>query len=239
MRAALVPTAPASSWWVRSACLVPTQPPTVAPYWALAGCTDTWHLAFVARLTGWVNVPLPGPLHLMTLVLHLPSPPFSVSRFGCPSDYHHYRLPHHGHSCSDYNSCLKKLVRILGPCGKRGLWQSLGGVHRKIPLYKPSPRPQPRELISCPPATRSPTALGQRGRLRAPSSLALPFGVVPSLRHALKPASKSFQDSPCQAAGVPVSESFLSDAHLGTTLFLYLLPAVWVRAEPAPCCPGH
>lgn len=35
------------------------------------------------------------------------------SRSGGPSDHHYYRVPHHGHSCSDNNSCLKKLVRGL------------------------------------------------------------------------------------------------------------------------------
>lgn len=35
------------------------------------------------------------------------------SRSGGPSDHHYYCVPHHGHSCSDNNSCLKKLVRGL------------------------------------------------------------------------------------------------------------------------------
>uniref|UniRef100_A0A8B9TIC7 AJAP1/PANP C-terminal domain-containing protein n=1 Tax=Anas platyrhynchos TaxID=8839 RepID=A0A8B9TIC7_ANAPL len=32
-------------------------------------------------------------------------------RSGGPSDNHYYSVPHHGHSCSDNNSCLKKLLR--------------------------------------------------------------------------------------------------------------------------------
>lgn len=46
------------------------------------------------------------------LVSYLCSDSFS-SRSGSPSDHHYYRVPHHGHSCSDNNSCLKKLVRGL------------------------------------------------------------------------------------------------------------------------------
>lgn len=41
-----------------------------------------------------------------------------LRRSGGSSDNHYYRVPHHGHSRSDNNSCLKKLVRsLLGLAG--------------------------------------------------------------------------------------------------------------------------
>lgn len=96
--------------------------------------------------TGPYSLSLPGPLHLMPLVSWLPSS-FSVSRFGRPSDHHHHRLPHHGHSCSDYNSCLKKLVRTLGPSGwvmgvSGGPW---GSTHREFLASQHHLSSQPRE----------------------------------------------------------------------------------------------
>lgn len=86
-------------------------PPCRASQHMTGPCVQGW-----VDGTGPYSLSLPGPLHLMPLVSRLPSS-FSVSRFGRPSDHHHHRLPHHGHSCSDYNSCLKKLVRTLGPSG--------------------------------------------------------------------------------------------------------------------------
>ena len=99
--------------------------------------------------TGPSSLPLPGPLHLMPLVSRLPS--FSVSRFGRPSDHHHHRLPHHGNSCSDYNSCLKKLVRTLGPSGwvtgvSGGPW---GSTHREVLASQLHLSSQPRESFLC------------------------------------------------------------------------------------------
>lgn len=78
----------------------------------------------------------------------LPSP-FLFSRSGCSSDYHHHCLPHHGHSCSDYNSCLKKLVRLLGPSG---LDMGAVGVPREVCtegflLFRPGPTLHPRALF--------------------------------------------------------------------------------------------
>lgn len=76
-------------------------------------------------------------------------PPFLFSRSGCPSDYHHHCLPHHGHSCSDYNSCLKKLVRLLGPSG---LDTGTVGVPREVCterflLLRPGPASHPKALF--------------------------------------------------------------------------------------------
>lgn len=98
--------------------------------------------------TGPYSLSLPGPLHLMPLVSRLPSS-FSVSRFGRPSDHHHHRLPHHGHSCSDYNSCLKKLVRTLGPSGwvmgvSGGPW---GSTHR-VSCFSTPPQITAQGIIS-------------------------------------------------------------------------------------------
>lgn len=77
--------------------------------------------------------PFPFPLSPFPCLLSLFSLPFPISagtvlspwfpisalsdsfssRSGGPSDHHYYCVPHHGHSCSDNNSCLKKLVRGL------------------------------------------------------------------------------------------------------------------------------
>ena len=63
------------------------------------------------------------------------APHFLSSRSGCSSDHHHHCLPHHGHSCSDYNSCLKKLVRLLGPSGLE-MGGPPGSVHRGFPTFQ-------------------------------------------------------------------------------------------------------
>lgn len=52
----------------------------------------------------------------------------SLPRSGGSSDNHYYRVPHHGHCCSDNNSCLKKLVRSLR--GLLGLGAQGQGVDR-------------------------------------------------------------------------------------------------------------
>lgn len=49
----------------------------------------------------------------------------SVCRSGSSSDNHYYSVPHHGHSCADNNSCLKKLVRSLLLCLAWG-WCGMG-----------------------------------------------------------------------------------------------------------------
>lgn len=92
--------------------------------------------------------------------------PLSVRRSGCPSDCHHHRVPHHGHRCSDYNSCLKKLVRTLGPLGcPRGRWGPQRGARRNILLFHPGPRPGPGGLVPLPSGHGTPQArpLGEPG----------------------------------------------------------------------------
>lgn len=65
----------------------------------------------------------------------------SVCRSGCSSDNHYYRVPHHGHSCADNNSCLKKLVRPLLLCWAWGVaWDGdRVGMEVPIPLQVPKP----------------------------------------------------------------------------------------------------
>lgn len=131
------------------ACPGPRQPPHTAP--CRGGCRlqVTGPGACTSRLTG-TRVSSPRSIFPCGPCPRLPIPclgsfisrpwfhssplPFSVPRFGCPSDYHHHRLPHHGHSCPDYNSCLKKLVRILGSSGLEmgGCGHPWGSVHRRI-----------------------------------------------------------------------------------------------------------
>lgn len=85
-------------------------------------------------------------------VSHLPSP-LSVPRSGCPSDRHHHRLPHHGHSCSDHNSCLKKLVRVpallVWKWRLQGVFGGWGCADKRVLLLTPGNRPQPGGLFLC------------------------------------------------------------------------------------------
>lgn len=114
------------------------------------GVCTRWDPGFRAGLMGQVATPpFLGPF-ISCPWFHCPPPPFSVSRFGGPSDHHHHRLPHHGHSCSDYNSCLKKLVRILGPSGlETGISRGpRGSTHRKVLAFQAQKSPYFSNAIS-------------------------------------------------------------------------------------------
>lgn len=127
------PGAPSTCWHLvcEGGARGPVRPPRsipCGPSRARTGCSPTGP---GADRTG--SGALSGRLHHMTR-LTPPSP--SVSRSGRPSDRHHHRLPHHGHSCSDHNSCLKKLVRVLALLvWKWRLRGSRGGcAHKRVLL---------------------------------------------------------------------------------------------------------
>lgn len=185
--------------------------------------------------------PAPGPLRLGTLVSRGPSP-LSASRSGCPPDRHHHRLPHHGHSCSDHNSCLKKLVRILSPSGlQMGGRGSPGGAHRKVLLRTSAPGRSTGDgsrAVQHPAPLGPGTAGGVAGWPAAGAMPAPPWTwplTWPSLRSARAPGLPALA---ARTAALPASESFLSDAgepldagHLGHPVDFP--PAAWARSEPA------
>lgn len=91
------------------------------------------HLMRLWVLLGVTLQPLgfPSSLSLMFLL-------FFLCRSGGPSDNHYYSVPHHGHSCSDNNSCLKKLVRPLGGELRWGGAAGWGGQGRGLQHREPS-----------------------------------------------------------------------------------------------------
>lgn len=191
--------------------------------------------------------PAPGPLCLGTLVSRGPSP-LSASRSGCPPDRHHHRLPHHGHSCSDHNSCLKKLVRILSPSGlQMGGRGSPGGAHRKVLLRTSAPGRSTGDgsrAVQHPAPLGAGTAGGVAGWPAAGAMPAPPW-TWPSLRSARAPGLPALA---ARTAALPASESFLSDAgeqldagHLGHppgSLPTSGLGAVRACPAPSPAVTG-
>lgn len=65
----------------------------------------------------------------------------SVCRSGSSSDNHYYRVPHHGHSRADNNSCLKKLVRSLLLCLVWGVAWDGDRVGMEVPIQLQVPKP--------------------------------------------------------------------------------------------------
>lgn len=103
----------------------------------------------------------------------------SVCRSGSSSDNHYYSVPHHGHSCADNNSCLKKLVRSLLLCLAWGVAWGGDGVRMDMPFLLQVPKPVAPARIVLERHCRKEWGVYTKGCVRLVEGLAVP----PQLPH--------------------------------------------------------